>query len=161
MPCRWSGTPPNVRLELWPQQSLNAPGFVWVIGTTATLMAVPLIAVLGSPVLWGVLPFLLAALGGLWLALRRNVAAGHMREVLLIAPDRVELTRTEPDGRARHWQAHPHWVRLQRRADGPVPQYLTLEGGPRPVEIGAFLSEAEREALAPALRAALERVRPS
>lgn len=35
---------------------------------------------------------------------------------------------------------------------GPVPQYLTLKGGGREVEIGAFLSPEEREALYPDIR---------
>jgi uncharacterized membrane protein len=30
---------------------------------------------------------------------------------------------------------------------GPVPQYLTLKGGGREVELGAFLSEDERRTL--------------
>jgi uncharacterized membrane protein len=40
-----------------------------------------------------------------------------------------------------------------------VPQYLTLSGNGREVEIGAFLSEEERLALYPELTAALARAR--
>ena len=32
-------------------------------------------------------------------------------------------------------------------SSGPVPQYLTLRGGPREVELGAFLTEEERQRL--------------
>jgi uncharacterized membrane protein len=39
---------------------------------------------------------------------------------------------------------------------GPVPEYITLAGGPREVELGAFLSEEERVTLAPELRRALQ-----
>ena len=42
---------------------------------------------------------------------------------------------------------------------GPVPNYLTLQGGPREVELGAFLSEEERLALRDEVQAALVRLR--
>ena len=42
---------------------------------------------------------------------------------------------------------------------GPVPNYLTLQGGPREVELGAFLSQDERVALRAEVQAALARLR--
>jgi len=42
---------------------------------------------------------------------------------------------------------------------GPVPNYLTLQGGPREVELGAFLSEDERVALKAEVQVALTRLR--
>ena len=42
---------------------------------------------------------------------------------------------------------------------GKVEDYLTLQGGPREVEIGAFLTPPERRALEDRLVAALHRVR--
>jgi uncharacterized membrane protein len=47
-------------------------------------------------------------------------------------------------------------VRLTvHKTGGPVPQYLTLKGNGREVELGAFLTEAERLTLADELNAAL------
>lgn len=157
MPYRWSGTSPR-RLDLWPYRSLSRGGFVLVVALAAALMAVPLTAALGSPVLWGMLPFVLAALAALWVALRRSYRGPG--EVLLLAPEEVTLIRREADGTPRIWRANPYWLCLEARADGPVPHYLTLLGGARPVEIGAFLTEAERIALEPDLRAALAALRP-
>ena len=73
MPYEW--LPPRdgeTRLHLWPYRSLPRRGFVWFIGGTAALLLLPLIAVLGSPVLWGLLPFLLGAVGAIWWALNRS-----------------------------------------------------------------------------------------
>lgn len=159
MPFRWSDTPQGLRLDLWPHRSLSRRGFVLFFGLTAGLMSLPLTAMLGSNVLWGLLPFVLLTLMGLWAAFGRTYRSATLSEELHLSPGITRLTRHEPDGRARHWQAHPHWVRVVAHNDGPVPHYLTLEGGPRPVEIGAFLTEAERRALEPALRAALHNVR--
>jgi hypothetical protein len=46
----------------------------------------------------------------------------------------------------------------RRHKGGPVDNYLTLKGGSRPVEIGAFLSVAERRALFGELSDCLRRV---
>lgn len=151
MPYEW--LPPTAgddttRLQLWPYRSLPRRGFVWFIGGTAALIGLPLLSVLGSPVLWGLLPFLLAAIAGLWWALERSYRDAEIIEDLTLGPTRITLTRHGPRGRRQDWEANPHWVRVQRHeTGGPVPHYLTLKGGPREVEIGAFLSEDERLAL--------------
>ncbi|MFN4159693.1 MAG: DUF2244 domain-containing protein [Gemmobacter sp.] len=149
MPYQW--LPPSddgQRLHLWPHRSLPKTGFVWFIGVTAALIALPLLAVLGSPVLWGLLPFVIVAVAGLWFALRRSYRDGQIIEDLVLSPEMVRLTRHGPHGLRQDWQANPHWVRvILHPKGGPVPNYLTLQGGPREVELGAFLSEDERLAL--------------
>lgn len=140
-------------LHLWPHRSLPRTGFVGVIGGTAGLLALPLIAVLGTPVLWGLLPFAVATVWGLWIALRRSYRDGEVTEVLRLWPDRVRLDRQDKHGR-RKWEANPHWASVHlHRQGGPVAAYLTLKGAGREVEIGAFLSEEERIALWPDLAA--------
>lgn len=161
MPYQW--LPPSGdtrRLHLWPHRSLTQSGFVWFVGTTAALIAVPLLAVLGNPVLWGLLPFLLAAIWAIWFALRKNGRDRDILEELTLSPGTVTLVRHGPKGRRQDWQANPHWVRVEcHPAGGPVPNYLTLKGGPREVEIGAFLSEDERLALRGELAGALAGLR--
>jgi len=147
-------------LHLWPYRSLPRRGFVWFIGGTALLLGVPLLAVLGSPVLWGLLPFLLLAIAAIWYALHRSYRDGEIVEELTLTPDRIILTRHGPRGRRQDWQANTHWVRVELHPKGgPVPNYLTLHGGDRLVEIGAFLSEDERLALAGELNTALRAAR--
>lgn len=161
MPYEW--LPPNgrtQRLHLWPYRSLTRQGFVWFIGLSAALIAVPLLSTLGTPVLWALLPFLAGTIWALWFALRKNARDREIVEDLTLSPDQITLIRQNPDGTRQDWQANPHWVRLEcHKTTGPVPHYLTLQGGPRQVEIGAFLTEEERLLLKDELTRALDRVR--
>jgi len=163
MPMPYEWLPPEkdeFRLHAWPHRSLTRRGFVWFLGGTASLIALPLLSVLGSPVVWALLPFLVATLAAIWLALRRN---GHDREIvedLVLTPTRVSLTRHGPRGRRQDWEANPHWLRITlHEAGGPVPNYLTLKAKGREVELGAFLSEEERIALHGEVREALRTLR--
>jgi uncharacterized membrane protein len=161
MPYQYlSNSPAETHLHLWPHRSLPKTGFVWFIGGTVALIAVPMLSILGTPVLWGVLPFAVIAVAGVWLALQRSYRDGQILEDLTVTPARVTLTRHGPRGRRQAWEANPHWVRVALHAEGgPVPNYVTLQGGPREVELGAFLSEAERLSLRDEVQAALARLR--
>ena len=161
MPYEWLPTDDGTqRLHLWPHRSLTQSGFVWFIGLTAALIATPLLAVLGNPVLWALLPFLLAAIAAIWFALRKNGRDRDIVEDLMLTRDSIILSRHGPRGRRQDWEANPHWVRVEcHPTGGPVPNYLTLRGGKREVEIGAFLSEDERLALRRELTAALAEMR--
>ncbi len=147
-----SGAPlheePLAELHLWPYRSLPRRGFVLFIAATSAMLALPLIAVLGTMVFWGLLPFLLAAVWGVWRALSHSYRQGELTEVLRLWPDRIEIARRAPDGQEQRWQANPYWVRVTlHSAGGPVPDYLTLKGDGRAVELGAFLAPEERRAL--------------
>ena len=136
--------PTHSTLRLWPHNALNPRGFVMVIGMTAATLALPLIAVLASPVFWGLLPFALIALWGLWFGIDRNQRDRRILEEMDLSREAVTLVRTDAGGR-RDWQADPYWVTLRLiPRGGPVAQYLTLTGGGREVELGAFLDPAER-----------------
>lgn len=149
MPYEW--LPPDgdqQRLHLWPHRSLTQRGFVWFVGGTAALIGVPLIGVLGSPVVWALLPFLVGAIWAIWFALRKNGRDRDIVEDLTLSPARVTLSRHGPRGKRQDWEANPYWLRVTlHQKGGPVPNYLTLKGEARVVELGAFLSEEERIAL--------------
>jgi uncharacterized membrane protein len=161
MPYQWLPPQGEIRhLRLWPHRSLPRVGFVWFIGGTAGLIALPLAALIGSPVLWGMLPFVVLAVAAIWWALMRSYHDGAIIEALTLTPDHTRLTRDGPRGLRREWQANTHWVQVTLHPKGgPVPNYLTLRGGPREVEIGRFLSEDERISLARTLTEALVQVR--
>ena len=161
MPYQWmpDTATSETQLHLWPHRSLTAQGFVWFIGGTAALMALPLMSLLGSPVMLAILPFLLIVLALIWIALRRNLRDAQVIEVLTLRRDALHLTH-HAKGRAQVWEANPYWVRpVLHRKGGPVEDYLTLQGGPREVELGAFLTPEERQALHDELQAALAKLR--
>jgi len=149
------------RLSLMPHLSMGPQGFVRIIGISALVLALPLLGVLGTPVLWGLLPFAGLALWALWYALSRNSAERRaLREDLCLTKDRIEITRTNPRKPAQHWEANPYWVRLKLdEKDGVIENYLTLEGNGRVVELGAFLSPEERAELYAELSHALRHLR--
>lgn len=143
-----SDTPTETRLHLWPHRSLPKRGFVGFIAATVALIAVPLLSLIGSAALWFMLPFLAAAVAGVWWALQHSYRTGEIVEDLILTPALVTLTRHGPRGRHQAWEGNPHWLRLTLHPTaGPVPNYLTLKAEGREVELGAFLSEDERIAL--------------
>jgi len=150
---------PVYQARLWPNRSLAPSGRRLVLRIAAVGLALPLVALvsLGSPMVWGLAPFALAALAGLWLGLRRSERDGRLTEQVTIWPDEMRIERREPDGRLRRWSADPWRVRVRLHEDAKVEQYLTLAGGGREVELGAFLSPDERVALAAELEEALTR----
>ena len=159
MPYEWI-TPkgpdaPQAELHLWPYRSLPRRGFVTFIGITATMILLPLLAVLGSPVLWGLLPFFLLAIAGIWYALQRNQRDGEILETLCIWSDRITLDHTSRRGH-HTWSANPYWVRTKIDPHHDrIPNYITLTGSERTVELGAFLAEDERPALYDTLKKTL------
>lgn len=151
--------PALLDLTIWPNRSLSRRGFAWVLGIVAAGLALPIIPLLGTSLALGLIPFSLAALLALYVALRRSYADGRLTERIRIWHDLVTVERREPRGAVRRWQANPHWVRLSLRDDGPVERYLTLTGGGREIELGAFLSPEERESLRADLELAFARAR--
>lgn len=151
---------PSFAVRLWPHRSLPAQGFVAFIAGTCVLFALPLIGLLGTPVLWGILPFLGLAVWGMWYALDRNTRDGQLSEVLLLTREGIDLTRHNPRGPDQRWHADPYWVQLRLQPEGgPVENYITLGGSGRVVELGAFLSPEERATLYAELQDALYKVR--
>lgn len=142
------GGVPFATARLWPNRSMSLPGFAALIGFTFCMILIPAIPLIGTPVFWGLLPFLMGTVALLYCLVMRNYRDGDLVEELTLWSDRMALVRRDPKGAAQLWEANPHWVRLFLHGDkGPVRSYLTLRGGDREVELGAFLSPEEREAL--------------
>lgn len=161
MPYAWSdlaGDQGGRCLRLWPHRSLPRRGFVIFIAVTCGMFALPLASVFGTSMLWGLLPFLMLGIGGIWWALERSYRDGDMSETLRIGADEVLLLHRPARGPVRDWRCPTYWARAEMHpTQGPVPHYITLRGNGRMVELGTFLSEDERRALFGDLVAALAR----
>lgn len=154
------GAGPVLSAVLSPNRSLPPTGFAWTMLLAFGMILIPLLPLLGSPVVWGLLPFLMSAIWLLWVFLRRNYRDGYLREELRLWSDRIEIRRTDPGGAIREWSADPYWIRIEIHEDGgPVSDYITLSGSGRRIELGAFLSPEERKALFDTLTACLARIR--
>ncbi|KIN64561.1 Integral membrane protein [Sulfitobacter noctilucicola] len=160
MPYEWK-TAPDAQLQemrLWPHQSLPARGFAAFVLATFTLILIPIFTLLGTVLLWGMLPFVLMAVGGIYLALQSNYKSRQIEEVLTLDADSARLIHTNPKGEVKEWHCNRYWTQvLKYERDGPVPHYVTLRGEGREVEIGSFLSEEERVALYDELQRSLLR----
>ena len=150
---------PRFTFEIWPHRSLSRAGFYGFLLMTWLAFTVPLAAFLGTVHLWVLLPFTLVALAATWWFIERNYRDGTLVELVEITPETIRVVRHEPDGTTRRWEANPYWVRIALRPDGPVENYLTLKGGGREIELGAFLSPEERIELKDALENAIARAR--
>lgn len=169
MPYHWirpsadsaTGSDASLRIELhiWPHRSLPRQGFVWVIGLTAGALALPMLAVVGTQVLWGLLPFGLLAIWGLWFAIKRSYRSGTTREHLIMTSGVFRVLRHDPGREDRIWQTNPYWLRVDLHSDGPVEHYLTVTDGQRVIELGRFLPPEERVALRDELQRELMRIR--
>ena len=160
MPYEWHQNGGKRVLHAWPHRSLPRKGFVWFIGTTAALLTLPLLAVLGHTILWALLPFLLAAIAGVWWAISHTYRSGRSEEWLTISSNRIALLRRDDGRDDREWSANPYWIRAIIRS-GPVEQYLVLVGdhaSGREIELGAFLTPEERESLLSEVNEALSQI---
>ena len=160
MPYEWTTQPDETpqQMRLWPHQSLPAKGFAAFILATFTLILIPTLPLLGTTLLWALLPFVLAAVAGVYFALQSNYKSRQIEEILTLDADTARLTHTTPRGEVKEWDCNRYWTKVTKYdSDGPVPHYVTLSGHGREVEIGRFLSEEERIALFEELNRSLRR----
>ena len=136
---------PVAEAVLRPNQSLPRKGFAWFLLILWGLLLVPLVPLLGTVVVWVMLPFLLGALGTIWYFIERNYRDGQLFEELTLYHDLVRVRRHNPRRPDQEWEANPFWTTLHLRPEGgPVENYITLKGSGREIELGAFLSPEER-----------------
>ena len=160
MPYDWKSadTSSTGELHLWPHQSLPPKGYAGTVLGAAVLACIPLMAFLGTFALWSILAFLLVPLFGLKRALDRNRNDRQFLEVLTLDGKTAHLERHNPTGHCQNWDCNRYWTKVRlHKENGPVPNYVTLRGNGREVEIGAFLSEEERKSLYRELKAAFAR----
>ena len=150
MPYTWNAPRPQdaTRLTLWPHQSLHPRGLAAFVLATFTMITLPLYGLLGTALLWALLPFLMIAVGSIWYALTRSRKDREIRETLDLGDPDIELTRENPRTPTQNCVCNRYWTKVTLHPKGgPIPNYVTLSGNGREVEIGSFLSEPERLSL--------------
>lgn len=142
----------GVRFELEPRHALTgASAKVLVLFVASTTFAVATVfAVQGF---WPVLPFAGAEVALLVWAIHTSMRAGRERETITLTAGRVLIERRSDEGAQiavfpRHWSR----VKLHAPLTALHPTRLVLESGGRAFELGRFLTEDERQALAVRLR---------
>jgi len=126
--------------------------FVVLVGITVFLIAIRFV-MLGA---WVILPFailevaLLAA--GFWLYER----ASRYRETVQLSRKSILITQESVKGQ-KSWQFNPHWVKVTLSLDQKdwYPSQLFIGSHGQQVEIGACLTNQEREDLTKALKQAM------
>jgi uncharacterized membrane protein len=144
---------------LHPHRSLAPRGAALVVAFAAAgLFAVGLLFfLLGA---WPVIGFCGLELLFLYIAFRLSFRDERAAERIRLSDAGLEISRHAPDGAVTAtWRFAPNWLRVSldepHRPDGP----LTLSSHGRHLVVGRFLTAEQRQELAEALRAALERWR--
>lgn len=148
---------PLYQVTLWPHRSMTPVLRRNMLVLAVAGFCVPLVPAWGTPVFWGLLPFLIAGLICLRLGFWMSDRSGRLHEVLTIWRDEMRVERFEPKGRVLRWAADPFRVRVVLHEDARLESYLTLAGGSREIELGAFLAPWERVELKDEVDAALLR----
>ncbi len=147
--------PKILNLKIWPHRSLSPAGFRWLMIATTLGVAIPLFALFGTSAFWVVGAFILADLLLLYGLMKLSYRDAKVLETVELWPDRLRITRTEPSGELKVFEANPHWVRVELHSTRAVEGYLVVSASGRDVELGAFLTPQERRELAATLRQGL------
>ncbi|GAC1301733.1 MAG: hypothetical protein NVSMB10_01680 [Steroidobacteraceae bacterium] len=142
----------ETRIELAPNCSLTptAARFFFVCTCLFSLAFSMIFVALGF---WPVLPFWALEMLALGLALRASMRRRRYTQVVTITDSEVRLVTRSKRGEAKQEFAR-HWakVRLRSPRARPHPSQLLIESRGRAFEVGSFLTEEERRALAERLR---------
>jgi uncharacterized membrane protein len=142
----------EVRIELCAHNSLTSRQARWFLVT----VAIGPVLTAGFCLLrgfWPVLPFAGLELGLLYLALRWSMRRGRQRESISITPDYVTINAQLGVVQA-NTRFPRHWTRVKLRAPQTAlhPSRLCFESQGRACEVGSFLTDDERRALAARLQ---------
>jgi uncharacterized membrane protein len=143
---------------VWPHRSLSPRGIGAVLGIAALGLTIVVLRI-PAPAVWFLMPPAMIAFVGLSIAFWISARRGQRTEIIHINPDEV---RVAVRYRGRHKlvaRFNPHWVRLRVEDDRYVTRRIIMSESGQAVSIGECLTASERETLADALRAQLERAR--
>jgi len=140
------------RIELAPNCSLT-PESARIFVASVALLTFGTALFFTAQGLWPVLPFAGLEIGVLWWAVRSSLRSGRQREAILISDEEIVVEWRGPSRSTRvvfprHWAT----VKLRDPLAALHPRRLMIESHGRACEVGRFLTEDERHALAVRLR---------
>jgi uncharacterized membrane protein len=152
---------PVLTIQLSPNCSLSPRGAALFFAGTCAL-SFSIAGALALRGLWPIFPFAGLEMLVLGWALMRSLRRRHQSQLIIVTEELVEVeTRTAQ----RHEQVQfpRHWAQVKlRRADTHLhPSRLVIESHGRSYEVGAFLTEEERQALAGRLMRSVGRINES
>lgn len=147
-------------IRLAPNCSLSVRGaWLFYASACAPCLAVALLCV--SRGFWPVLPFAGLELGLLGWALLHSMRRRHQTQLLLLDEDSVTI-ESRLRGRRSRVVLSRHWARVRLRSErAGAPSQLSIESHGRSFEVGNFLTDEERHALAGRLMRLVGRVNES
>ena len=142
----------ETRIELAPNCSLTAAGAMFFFAATCLFsLAFSMIFVVQG--FWPVVPFWALEMLALGFALRANMKRRAYTQTVTITDSQVSLVTRTRRGEAKQEFAR-HWAKVRLRSPRTRlhPSRLLIESRGRAYEVGSFLTEEERCALAERLR---------
>jgi uncharacterized membrane protein len=154
-------TQPTATITLAPHSSLSTRGAA-IFLATVSIAPLGLATLLAFRGMWPILPFAGLEVLALALALRHNLARSRNLQIIRIGDDTVEI-ETRRGAKVTTLLFTRHWAQVKlRRARTPWhPSQLMIQSHGRACELGSFLTEAARGALAERLHRLIGRVNES
>lgn len=144
------------RIVIWPHRSLGRKGTCVVLAIAASGL-LGTAAWVAQPAAVFVLVPAAAVFVSLFAAFRLSARRALRLEIIDISADMIRVMTSYLGRHQFIDQFSPHWVHVELRDDGHIDKRLILRQSGRAVSIGECLSPPEREELAAALRAHIER----
>ncbi len=135
---------PILSLTIWPHRSCDRKTFNSILSLIMIILVLPTFVFLNLWFALSILPFSLISILILYLVANKNFNDACLTEKLRIYPEKIILERKEPNNTIKRWHANPYWTKVNLYNNGPVESYLTLKGNGKEVELGSFLTPAER-----------------
>ena len=153
--------PPKTEFNIRPNAGYPRPGWRWLM-TGLVVIGLAISLRLTAMGFWVVLPFTLIELALVYFLVRLVQRRGNYIEKISIDGERLSIQHIEP-GRDQDWWFPIHWVRVDLRpaAHRWYPHRLLLGASGRWVEVGACLTDEERQTLAEAVQGEIHRYRGS
>lgn len=143
---------------LVPYRSLNAAGFLWLMGVVGLISFVAGVF-FASHGAWPVMGFFGLDALGIYLAFRFSYRSALAVEEIDMTRERLLVRKIAASGAAREYRFNPYWARLEvdRRPEGVL--HIAIAHRQQRLPIATFLNPDDRESFAKAFAAALATAR--